>query len=244
MATITLYAAGSLRAALTETAAGFEASSGHAVDATYGPSGTLKDEISKGAPAHVFASANMEHPQALADAKRAGLVTMFARNELCALARPGLKVDSAMLLGAMLDLHIKLATSTPKADPSGDYAFEVFAKAEKVKFGVRRTLEAKALKLTGAADSAKPPTGQNVYGWHVAEGRADIFLTYRTNAQAAQRENPGQQVIALPAALVVGARDGITLINGAPPAAAALAQFILSQPGQKILAAHGFAPPG
>ena len=164
MATITLYAAGSLRAALTETAGGFEASLSHTVDATYGPSGTLKDEIANGALAHIFACANMEHPQALAESKKAGPVTMFARNQLCALARPGLKVDSATLLDVMLDSHIKVAASTPKADPSGDYAVEVFAKAEKVKPGTRRTLEAKALKLAGAADSAKSPTGQNVYG--------------------------------------------------------------------------------
>ena len=48
----------------------------------------------------------------------------------------------------MLDPAVKLGTSTPKADPSGDYAFEVFAKAEKLKPGANAALEKKALQLT------------------------------------------------------------------------------------------------
>ncbi|MGZ3361870.1 MAG: substrate-binding domain-containing protein, partial [Xanthobacteraceae bacterium] len=65
---VTLYAAGSLRGALTEIAGAFEASAGQKVVAKYGPSGTLKDEIAGGARVDVFASANMDHPKALAAA--------------------------------------------------------------------------------------------------------------------------------------------------------------------------------
>ena len=57
---VQLYAAGSLRTALTEIAAAFEAQAGIKVQAKFGPSGTLKDEIAAGARADVFASANME----------------------------------------------------------------------------------------------------------------------------------------------------------------------------------------
>jgi ABC-type molybdate transport system substrate-binding protein len=49
----------------------------------------LKNEISEGAKADVFASANMEHPQALHDEKKSGPVVRFARNKLCALVQPG-----------------------------------------------------------------------------------------------------------------------------------------------------------
>ena len=108
---------------------------------------------------------------------------------------------------------MKLGTSTPKADPSGDYAFEVFAKAEGVKAGSRAALEKKALQLTGGPSSAQPPAGRNVYGWHVAEGRADIFLAYCTGAVVAQRENPGQQIVALPEPLAVGADYGLTVMT-------------------------------
>jgi ABC-type molybdate transport system substrate-binding protein len=141
----------------------------------------------------------------------------------------------------MLDPNVKLGSSTPKADPSGDYAFESFRKAEAVKPGAQSALEKKALLLTGGKDSATPPAGRTTYGWHVAEGRADIFLTYCTNALAAQNENPGQQIIALPESLAVSADYGMTVMNAAPAAARAFADFIVSAAGQKILAGHGFA---
>jgi molybdate transport system substrate-binding protein len=240
--TVSLYAAGSLRDALTTIAKLYETTSGNKVEAKFGPSGTLKDEILGGAKAEVFASANMQHPRALHDAGKSGPVVLFVRNKLCALATPSLKVNSANLLDRMLDTEVKLATSTPKADPSGDYAFEVFRKADSVKPGARTVLEKKAKQLTGAADSARPPAGRNTYGWHVAEGRADIFLTYCTNAVIAAQENSGQQIIALPDALAVGADYGLTVIRGAKPAAEAFADFIVSPQGEAILAGYGFSP--
>jgi molybdenum ABC transporter molybdate-binding protein len=240
--TIQLFAAGSLKAALTDVAKTYESASGNKIEARYGPSGLLKSEISKGTKADVFASANIEHPQALHDEKKSGPVSRFARNSLCALVKPGLAVDSASLLDRMLDPGIKLGTSTPKADPSGDYAFEVFRKAEAVKPGAQSILEKKALQLTGAANSAKAPDGRTIYGWHIAEARADIFLTYCTNALAAQKENPDQQIVQLPASLAVGADYGLTVVTGAPASARQFADFIMSPQGQKILTSHGFTP--
>src|SRR5262249_38892234 len=99
---VQLYAAGSLRAALTEIATAFEATAGIKVQAKFGPSGTLKDEIARGARADVFASANMEHPQALASARKSGPVVLFARNKLCALARPGGAAEPATPLETIL----------------------------------------------------------------------------------------------------------------------------------------------
>jgi molybdenum ABC transporter molybdate-binding protein len=239
--TIQLYAAGSLRAALTEVANSFEAKTGHNVEAKYGPSGILRDEIANGARADVFASANMEHPRALNTAGKSGPVVLFARNRLCALIKPDLKLDSASLLDRMLDPDIKLGTSTPTADPSGDYAFEVFTKAELLKPGAKATLERKAMQLTGSATSIQPPTGSNVYGWHIREGRADIFLAYCTAAREAQKENPEQYIVELPNSLSVGADYGLIVITGAREAAERFAEFILSPAGQMILTSHGFA---
>lgn len=240
--TVHLYAAGSLRGALTDLAKAYEAKTGNKVEAKYGPSGLLKNEIASGAKADIFASANMEHPQALYDDDTGGPVARFARNKLCALVKPGLDVTTANLLSRMLDPKVKLAMSTPRADPSGDYAFESLVKAEALKVGAQDLLEQKALKLTGGKNSAVPPAGLPVYGWHVAEGRADIFLTYCTNALAARKQYPGQQIVDLPEALSVGADYGLTVINGAPVAAQLFAEFILSADGQKILTGYGFAP--
>ncbi|WP_332698081.1 molybdate ABC transporter substrate-binding protein [Bosea sp. (in: a-proteobacteria)] len=241
---VLLHAAGSLRGALTEVAQAFEAQTKLMVKPVYGASGLLHDRIAKGEAAEVFASANMEHPQALARSGLAGPVVLFARNELCAFARPDLAVTSETLLERMLDPAVKLGTSTPRADPSGDYAFAVFARAEAVKPGARAALEAKALQLTGSATSLPAPAGVNVYGHKIASGEADLFLAYCTNAQPLAQEQPGIRLIRLPPALAVGADYGLTVLNRASPNGYRLAMFILSPAGQRILAKHGFSAPG
>ena len=239
---VQLYAAGSLRAALTDVSKAFRAVSGVAVQGKYGPSGILKDEIARGAKADVFASANMTHPQALAETGKSGPVVLFARNRLCALVRPGLGVTTANLLDRMLEPEVKLGTSTPKADPSGDYAFEVFGKAEGLRRGARAALQGKALQLTGGPSSVQPPAGRNAYAWHVAEGRADIFLAYCSATREALEQNPEQQSVALPDTLTVGADYGLAVLKGASPSAQQFADYIVSSEGQRVLASYGFAP--
>jgi len=240
---VRLFAAGSLKAAMNDVAAAFTRETGIRVEGTYGASGLLRDRIAGGEAADVFASANMEHPRSLSTAGRAGTVTMFARNKLCALAAPSEKATTDTLLDRMLDPAVRVGTSTPKADPSGDYAFEAFAKAEALRPGARATLEAKALQLTGGPNSPPPPPDRSVYGMLVAQGKADVFLTYCTNAEAARAENPSLRVVALPEALAVGANYGLTVIAGAGPSASRFVQFVMGAEGQRILARHGFAPP-
>jgi ABC-type molybdate transport system substrate-binding protein len=152
-------------------------------------------------------------------------------------------VTTDTLLDRMLDPAVRLGTSTPKADPSGDYAFELFAKADALRPGARDALSAKALKLTGGPDSPPPPKDRSVYGMLVAERKADVFLTYCTNAKAARDENPALAVVAVPPALAVGATYGMTILVGAKPAAAGFAEFVLSDDGRRILAKHGFDAP-
>jgi molybdate transport system substrate-binding protein len=188
----------------------------------------------------VFASANMAHPQSLHDAGRAGPVRRFAGNRLCALAAPALDLTPDKLLDAMLDPRIRLGTSTPKADPSGDYAWEVFRRAEALRPGAFEQLAAKAKTLAGGPNSPAPPADRNFYAMLVERGDADLFLTYCTNALLAQREVPALHIVQLPPALAVGADYGLVVLNGAPPAAAQLADFIAGPVGREVLARHGF----
>lgn len=81
---VALYAAGSLRAALSQITAAFEDTIGVEVDAMFGPSGVLQERIEAGERADVFASADMGHPTSLMLAQRAGPVVVFARTRLCA----------------------------------------------------------------------------------------------------------------------------------------------------------------
>lgn len=232
---ISLFAAGSLKAALTEVAENYTAAYDTPVAAKFGPSGLMRGRIEAGETAHVFASANMRHPRTLESAGQGGPVALFARNRLCALARPEVTVSTETLLEVMLSDAVRVGTSTPKADPSGDYAFELFDKS-----GHSEALKAKSLQLTGGADSAKPPEGRNTYAWVLDSDQADVFLTYCTNAVLAKKEVPGLQIVAVPDALSVGADYGLIVLEGASPEAWKLATYILSPAGQAVLAEYGF----
>ncbi len=86
--TVRLHAAGSLRPALTEIMRAFTAAHGIRVEAAFGASGLLRERLVAGEPGGVHASADMA-PLALARDGKAGPVVLFARNRLCAIARPG-----------------------------------------------------------------------------------------------------------------------------------------------------------
>lgn len=241
---VRLYAAGSLRPALTDIAAAFTAASGLKVEAEFGASGLLRARLEKGERGDLFASADLGNPRALDEQGKAGPVVLFARNRLCAVTRPGFAASSASLLQAMLDPAVKLGTSTPKNDPAGDYAWEVFRKAEAVLAGSRATLEAKALQLTGNDQAPAPPKGKGVYAWNLEEGRADLFLTYCTNGRNVARDLAGAAVVDLPPALATGAEYGVTVLTGGDARRSlALLSYLLSAAGQAILARHGFDAP-
>jgi ABC-type molybdate transport system substrate-binding protein len=242
-----VYAAGSLRASLLEIGHAFEARHPDVrVSHTFGASGLLKERLMGGEHADVFASANLEHPEALAAAGRAGPVQRFARNGMCALVRRGLGVTTETLVDRMLDPAVRLGTSTPRADPLGDYAWELFARVEQAGHpGALDRLAAKALQLTGGPNSPPPADaqGRSIYAALVAGGQADVFLTYCTNAALAVREDPKLRRVDVPPAIQVGASYGATVLVSAGPDARDFVAFLLSPEAQRVLAAHGFQAP-
>ena len=240
---VQVYAAGSLRDALTEIARDHEARTGQKVVLTFAASGLLRERIEQGAPAQVFASADTKHPQRLANQGQWQAPVVFTRNTLCALAQGTVAVTPDTLLSTMLQPQVRLGISTPKADPAGDYAWALFQKAEALQPGATARLEAKALQLTGGANSAQAPAGRNTYAWVMEQNRADVFLTYCTNAVAARAEVPSLQVVAVPEALQVGAAYGLTVRAGAPAQAQAFAQAVLQPPAQAVFRRLGFAAP-
>ncbi len=144
------------------------------VKAQFGSSGLLRERLERGEPGGVYAYADLGNPLALAKAGKAAPVVLFARNRLCAAVWRGLQVALATALATMLTPDIKLGTSTPRNDPAGDYAWQLFAKSDQVQPGAGLALEAEALKLTRAGDSPRPRDSRNVYAWHVLE----VVTTY------------------------------------------------------------------
>ena len=238
-ATLTLFAAWSLRAALNEVSAAFTQASGISVHAEYGPSGALRQRIEDGRAVGVFASADMGHPRQLVAAGLADGVVQFTSNQLCVIGRSELNLSSENLLDLALDPAIKLGTSTPLADPSGDYAWKMFDLAEALRPGAAARLKAKALQLVGGPKTEPIPPGLSAVPYMIATGKADLFIAYRTTATQASKQG-GITIVDLPATLAVRADYGLVVLKDAAPEAARFALFILSEPGQAILAKWAF----
>jgi molybdate transport system substrate-binding protein len=236
-----IYAAGSLSAAFTDMIKAFPGDKGDIATPVFGPSGMLRERIEHGDQVDVFASADMDQPRRLADSRGGSFVVMFTRNRLCALGRASLGLTTENMLERLLDPSVRLATSTPGADPGGDYAWAVFARAEKVHPGAQAILEHKAMQLVGGP-SSKPlvPGHGAVQGVFLAD-RADVMLGYCSSSGPVMREIAGLVSVPLPRTLAVGPAYGLIVLSD-QPLATRFALFVLSEQGQVILRQHGFDP--
>jgi ABC-type molybdate transport system substrate-binding protein len=134
----------------------YEASTaGTTVRFVFGASGLLRERLQGGERADLFASANMEHPQALAASGRAGPAVRFTRNRLCAIAAPRFDLQGQTLVDRLLDPAIKVGTSTPQADPSGDYALAMFDRIEASGAAPTCSLPTAPTPRSGAAKSPR-----------------------------------------------------------------------------------------
>jgi molybdate transport system substrate-binding protein len=238
-----VYAAGSLTAAFTDMVKAFPAAEGDVATPVFGPSGVLRERVEHGDHVDVFASADMARPRKLAGSHSGSFVVMFTRNRLCALGRASLGLTSENLLDKLLDPSVRLATSTPGADPGGDYAWAVFARAETVHPGAQAILQKKALQLVGGPNSTPLVPGRGAVEGIFLADRADVMLGYCSSGQAVMREMHGLTNVPLPPSLTVGPTYGLIVLSD-HPLAARFALFVLSEQGQAILRQYGFDPIG
>ena len=239
-----LLAAGSLREVMTELTASFTARFGVPVRADFGPSGLLRERIEGGERADLFASADMGHPAALHAAGRSGPVVMFTRNSFCALARASVGLTRESFLDRLLDPGVRLGTSTPRADPSGDYTWMLFRRADGIRPGSFAQLDRKAQQVVGGPQNSALVDGRSPVAVALERGLVDVYLGYCTSVETVHRQVAGLVVVPVPDALQVGPEYGLTILKGAQPGAVDLALYILSPDGQALLAKHGFAPVG
>ncbi len=237
-----LYAAGSLTAAMAAMLSESGLPQDRIAAPVFGPSGVLRERIEAGASADVLASADMGQARRLAAARGLSVI-MFTRNSLCAIGRAELHLTAANVLDRMLDPTVKLGTSTPGADPGGDYAWAVFARAEALHPGAKAGLEAKALKLVGGADSKPLVPGKGQVQGVFLTHAADMMLGYCSGAAAILKDVPGLESIPLPRELTVGPAYGMVVLTD-HPLATRFALFVMSEKGQAILARYGFRPVG
>ena len=238
---VKIFAAGSLSGVMGALVSASGLPAGSVAPPQFGPAGLLGQRIEDGEMADLFASADMRQPQRIAAERPAVIVVPFARNRMCAVGAQSLGLNAGTVLDRMLDPAVTLATSTPGADPGGDYAQAVFARAEAVHPGSQATLKAKAKALFGGPDTMVPADGHTPGGAILLAKRADIVLYYCSGAASVLQEVPGSVSVPLPAALEPGPVYGMALLSPNPDAAR-LALFILSDRGQAILAQNGLMP--
>lgn len=240
--TLKLTAAGSLRAAMTDLLQRFPRQADTVDTPEFGASGLMRQKIESGMAVDVFASADIEQPRKLSEGHPERLVILFARNTLCALSRPTVKLDQANFLDRLLDPSVRIATSTPGNDPLGTYSWEVLARAEALKPGARAILEAKTRKLVGGGEKTPPLVpGKGALEGIFLSDAADVMFIYCSAVPAIQKQMPTLTFVKVPPALAVQPVDGLVILNTKPVTLRFVA-FVMSEEGQAIIRSHGLEP--
>ena len=221
---VTVFAAASLTAAFTDVGSAYAADHPE-VDVTFNfaASSELVTQIGEGAPADVFASADMGNMTKLTDAGNNGTApVVFATNVLQIIVAPG-NPEGITGVADLTDDDLIVVTCAPEV-PCGKYAAEVFANA-----GVAVTPD--SLEENVKAVVTK-----------VTLGEADAGIVYASDVTAAGADAEG---VDIPADVNVIAEYPIAVTKGAPNSAAAqeFVDFVLSDRGRQILDSYGFGAP-
>jgi molybdate transport system substrate-binding protein len=232
---ITVFAAASLTEAFNAAAPAFTKKTGIAVAFNYGGSDTLATQLKQGAPADVFASANLAQMKVVNDASLVNPAKTFAKNRLVMVTPKA----SAMKFTGPADLAkngVKdvLAAATV---PVGSYARATFAKlsgtagypadfpAAVEKNVVSNELDVKAVVTK------------------ISLNEGDAGVVYSTDVTPAVA--PKLDVFSFPPAVAPDIEYPIAMLKAAPNAkgAQAFVDYILSPEGQAFLKARGFISP-
>lgn len=222
--TITVFAAASLQKTFDEIAATFEkAHPGVDVQLSYDGSSTLVTQLTQGAQADVFASADEKNMTKVTDAGLlAGTPTVFATNTLQIAVKPG---NPQGLTDLASLARSGVATVICAAEvPCGSAA--------------RTALKAAGVTLDPASEEQKVTDVVT----KVAEGDADAGLVYKTDVSGSggkvegiDFEESAEAVNSYPIGVLKDAPN--------PAAAAAFVDAVTGSEGRQVLAAAGFGAP-
>lgn len=247
MTHLSIFAAGSLAALVRTISEELNA------ELTIGPAGLLANRIRACRPSEVpdlFFSASLGLVEALAADGFDRTPRPWVRNRLAILALRGGKatVRLAAIQSAgpgnapawatlLADDGLVLGTSTPGADPGGDYAKALIESTARFDTMMPERIGAKTKALVGAhiPTGGRAAPAMTVF---LEEGAADLFLCYRTTAL---RANPTRfAVIEIPEADNIEVRTGVLALteNGER------ASSVFFRPeAVAAAAAFGFEPP-
>lgn len=231
---ILVSAAASLREALQEVGQAFQAQHpGAKVAFNFGASGALASQIEQGAPVDVFASANQEHMERL---NRQGLLLTQTRRDFTANALVLIQPGDGPALSQPQDLLSpqvrRLALGEPATVPAGQYAKQAL-----LSLGLWEALRPK-LVLAGDVRQVRE---------YVLRGEVEAGLVFASDMARKPGAEPPRARVAL--TLAPGLHDPIlypaAVLKGSrqPQEATAFLDFLVSPPGQAILARWGFQSP-
>ena len=216
---LTVFAAASLQPAFDKIGARLLSTQNIATTFSYAGSQTLTTQLTQGAPADVFASADVAH---MTTVQSAGLLhsqsVLFAHNRLeIAVAKGNPKGIHTLADLARSRLVVVLADPSV---PAGKYAAQALAKA-----GVTVNPASLEQQVTGVLSK-------------VALGEADAGIVYHSDVVTSGQVDG----VVIPDNQNVIADYPIAVLKGAQNQAGAVAfiDFVLSTDGQSILAAAGF----
>lgn len=229
--TLTVFAASSLTESFEEIASTFEAQhEGVDVLLSFEGSSTLATQITQGAPADVFASADEDQMQVVVEAGlTANNPRLFARNRLAVIATENSSVTS---IEGLAEPGVLLVLAAPDV-PVGNYALEAL---ERMNGSYGANFSARVLDNLVSEES-----NVRQVALKVELGEADAAIVYATDAAVTENIS----TIDIPDNLnVLGAYPIATLSESTQPdLAQAFVAFVLSDEGQAVLAERGFQAP-
>lgn len=228
-ADLTVFAAASLKGSLDEAAKAWTAQSGKTVVISYAASSVLMKQIEQGAPADVFASADLDWMKYGTDRKliRPDTVSRLLGNALVLIAPLDAKATITLAPGVDLAAAIgdgKIAVGEVKTVPAGKYARAAFQK-----LGILAAVEPKF----AMADNVRAALAL------VARGEAKFGVVYATDAKA----EPKVKVVATfpeDSHEPIIYPFGVTTASSHAADAAAFLAFLKTPAGQKPFAEAGF----
>jgi len=239
--TVEIYSAGSLRGVVSEVTKEAASAFGVHVKASFGGSGSLRERIEKGEKPDLFLSADVGSPRKLqAEGRTVVPVIAFARNRMCIVSRRSAEVTPTNLIDRLLAKDVRVKTSTPIADPSGDYAWAIFDRIEAMRPGSGAILKEKAQALMDIKATPATPT-QSAAAALFASHQIDLSITYCSGFPALQKEVPELTSFPVPPRLDPHPLYGLAVLS-ARPEALRLALFLVSEQGQAIIAKEGLVP--
>ena len=239
--TVEIYSAGSLRGVVSEVTQEAASAFGLQVKASFGGSGSLRERIEKGEKPDLFLSADVGSPRKLqAEGRTVVPVIAFARNRMCIVSRRSAEVNPTNLIDRLLAKDVRVKTSTPIADPSGDYAWAIFDRIDAMRPGSGAILKEKAQALMDVKATPATPT-QSAAAALFASHQIDLSITYCSGFPALQKEVPELTSFPVPPRLDPHPLYGLAVLS-ARPEVLRLALFLVSEQGQAIIAKEGLVP--